>query len=76
MPATHGTMRDDRRSRTKRPGINLLRLVASACLAIALLALTAVATWSAFETSAAASTSTHAGRLADAYSTRALRHRR
>jgi diguanylate cyclase (GGDEF)-like protein len=68
MPATHGTMRDDRRSRTKRPGINLLQLVASACLAIALLALTAVATWSAFETSAAASTSTHAGRLADAYS--------
>ena len=52
---------------TKRPAINLVQLVASACLAVALLALSAVATWSAFATSDAANTSTHAGRLADAF---------
>src|SRR6185437_16509296 len=52
---------------TKRPAINLVQLVASACLAVALLALSAVATWSAFATSDAASTATHAGRLADAF---------
>lgn len=52
---------------TKRPAINLVQLVASACLAVALLALSGVATWSAFKTSAAAKASTDAGRLADAY---------
>jgi diguanylate cyclase len=55
--------------KTKRPGINLVQMVASACLVIALLALSAVATWSAFETSAAADTSTGAGRLAAGYNT-------
>ncbi|HEY3923745.1 MAG TPA: EAL domain-containing protein [Acidothermaceae bacterium] len=54
---------------TKRPGINKVQLVASACLAGALLALSGVATWSAFKTSAAADTSANAGRLADAYNT-------
>ncbi|HZV26800.1 MAG TPA: EAL domain-containing protein [Acidothermaceae bacterium] len=68
MPARHGTTLDDRPSgKAKRPGINLVQLVASACLAIALLALSGVATWSAFKTSAAAKASTDAGRLADAY---------
>jgi diguanylate cyclase (GGDEF)-like protein len=73
MPVRHGTTRDDppssktAGSKTKRPGINLVQLVASACLAIALLALSAVATWSAFETSDAANTSDQAARLADAY---------
>ncbi|HEY5050504.1 MAG TPA: EAL domain-containing protein [Acidothermaceae bacterium] len=52
---------------TKRPGINLVQLVASACLAVALLALSGVATWSAFATSDAASISTQASRLDDAY---------
>jgi diguanylate cyclase (GGDEF)-like protein len=52
---------------TKRPAINLVQLVASACLAVALLALSAVATWSAFATSDAANVSTHAGRLSDAF---------
>jgi diguanylate cyclase len=69
MPSTPGATRDDRPNKTtRRPGINPVQLVASACLAIALLALSGVATWSAFETSAAASTSDHAGRLAHAYS--------
>src|SRR5471030_1654531 len=67
MPAKHGATRDDPSNKMKRPGINLVQLVASACLAIALLALSGVATWSAFKTSAAASTSTQAGRLAAAY---------
>src|SRR5450755_1180917 len=68
MPAKYGTTRDDHeRTKTMRPGINLVQVVASACLAIALLALCAVATWSAFETSKAASTATQAGRLSDAY---------
>jgi diguanylate cyclase len=52
---------------TKSPGINLVQLVASACLAVALLALSGVATWSAFATSNAADTSDRASRLADAY---------
>ena len=44
-----------------------MQLVASACLAVALLALSGVATWSAFATSDAASTATQASRLDDAY---------
>ncbi len=70
MPARHGTTLDDRPStKTKRPGINLVQLVASACLAIALLALSGVATWSAFATSHAATISTRDGRLAAEYNT-------
>jgi diguanylate cyclase (GGDEF)-like protein len=68
MPATHGTTGDVRPSgRTKRAGIDLVQLVASACLAVALLALSGVATWSAFATSAAAKAATRAARLDDAY---------
>jgi diguanylate cyclase len=68
MQPRHGTRRDDGLARKRmRPGINLVQLVASACLAIALLTLSGVATWSAFNTSAAAKTTTQAGRLADAY---------
>jgi diguanylate cyclase (GGDEF)-like protein len=51
----------------RRAGIGLVQLVASGCLAIALLALSGVATWSAFETSAAANATQRAGRVADAY---------
>lgn len=68
MPAKYGTTRDDQAGgKTMRPGINLVQLVASACLAIALLALSAVATWSAFATSKAANTSYRAGHLSDAF---------
>ncbi len=73
MPARHGTTLDDRpSSKIKRPGINLVQLVASACLAIALLALSGVATWSAFATSNAATVSTRDGRLAAEYNTARL----
>jgi diguanylate cyclase len=65
MPPRYGTMRGDRQSR----GINLVQLVASACLVIVLVALSAVAAWSAFATNAAANASTEDGRLAAAYNT-------
>ena len=61
--------RPNRRRDTGRPAGRRLQTVASVCLALALIGLSGVATWSGVATSSAARTSHHAFALYDAYTT-------